>query len=209
MLLVVFKNYLRSSGFKSFLAGLLLTGLAGCASNGAWLNSDRIEQAFGSYGVEVLRSEPQRRVTSLYSTDDAVRTTRTYAIVEFPATPGSAYAREHAEIEAGGSIGATFRQAGWAIDKRHLFIGELEITAKYQQIGEMMGVALPETLATHEYLMIVSKDERSYTYATITEIHHPDYLSAGDLGTIYGEIIFDDSNRDSIEDFIGPPNPPK
>ena len=79
----------------------------------------------------------------------------------------------------------------------------------YSDIGELMRIDLPESLATHVYLLIVSKDERSFTYATITEIHHPDYLSSADLKTIYGEIIFDDSNRDSIHDFIGPPNPPK
>lgn len=191
------------------LATMLLVGLAGCASNNTWLNSDRIEEAFGNYGVEVLRSDSQRRESSLYSSESDFRTTRTYAVVEFPGNASRAYAREHALIEEGGSIGATFRQAGWAIDKRHLFIGELEIPADYEEIGKLMRINLPETLATHEYLMIVSSDERSFTYARIIEIHHPDYLSSADLKTIYGEIIFDDSNRDSIQDFIGPPNPPK
>ena len=79
----------------------------------------------------------------------------------------------------------------------------------YTNIGELMRISLPDSLATHVYLLIVRKDGRSFTYATITEIHHPDYLSAADLKAIYGEIIFDDSNRDNIHDFIGPPNPPK
>ena len=188
---------------------IILVGLSACAGSDALLNSDRIEQAYGSYGVDVLRNEDLRRESSLYSGAGDTKTTRTYAVVEYPVQPQSAYAREHALIVAGGSIGATFRQAGWAIDKRHLFIGELEIPVTYTDLSELMRISLPDSLATHVYVLIVTKDERSFTYATISEIHHPDYLSAADLKTIYGEIIFDDSNRDSIHDFIGPPNPPK
>ena len=66
-----------------------------------------------------------------------------------------------------------------------------------------MKIALPATLATHHYLFTVTRDERSWNYATITEIHHPQYLTVEDLHDLYGEILFDDSNRDSIRDFIG------
>lgn len=187
----------------------VICALAACAGRGQWLNSDRIERTFGSYGVDVLYSDSRRRISSLYSLTGSEKTTRTYAVVDFPATPRAEYAREHALIEAGQSIGKTFRDAGWSIDKQHLFIGELEIPATYVEIGELMRITLPATLATDVYLMIVSKDGRSFNYATITEIHHPDYLQADDLKRIYGEIIFDDSNRDSIHDFIGPPNPRK
>lgn len=69
-----------------------------------------------------------------------------------------------------------------------------------------MRIALPATLATHVYVFQVRKDGHTYNYATIVEIHHPEYLTATDLEDIYGEVIFDDSNRDSIHDFIGPPN---
>jgi len=184
-------------------------GLSACVSNDTTLNSDRIERTFGSYGVDVLRSDPGRRVSSLYSSTGTNRTTRTYAVVEFAGEPRSAYSREHALIEAGQSIGATFRDAGWSVDKQHLYIGEFEVPETYTNIGELMQIALPETLAAHVYLLNVSKDDRSFNYATITEIHHPVYLDAADLKEIYGEIIFDDSNRDSIHDFIGPPNLPK
>lgn len=194
---------------RMMLAILVLVGLSGCAGSSTWLNSERIEQVFGSYGVDVVWSEPLRRESSLYSYAGSSKTTRTYAVVEFQGEPRPAYADEHAIIEAGGSIGATFKRAGWVIEKRHLFIGALEIPDTYADIGELMRIALPKTLATHVYLLIVSKDGRSFTYATITEIHHPDYLSATDLRMVYGEIIFDDSNRDSIHDFIGPPNPLK
>ena len=133
------------------------------------------------------------------------KTTRTYAVVDFAGAPQSPFEREHTLIVDGASIGATFRSGGWQIDKQHLFIGELEIPETYVEIGTLMRLPLPKTLATHVYLLNIGKDDRTYQYATITEIHHPDYLSVDELQRIYGEIIFDDSNRDAIHDFIGPP----
>lgn len=206
---IVLKRIVTILSQHALLALVAVCSLTACAGSGSSLNSDRIERTFGSYGVDVLQSDAKRRVSSLYSTAGADKTTRTYAVVEFPGEPRNAYSREHALIEAGESIGATFRDAGWTIDKQHLFIGEFEVPETYTNIGDLMQITLPETLATHVYLLNVSKDERSFNYATITEIHHPAYLNAADLKELYGEIIFDDSSRDSIHDFIGPPNPPK
>jgi len=187
------------------MLGLALS-VAACASQETRpeLNSDRIRQTFGSYGVDVLANDENRRVSSLYSSAGSDKTTRTYAVVDFIEATKSKLGTEHALIEAGGSIGEVFRDAGWSIDKRHFFIGELFVPATYTEIGALMRVNLPEHLAADVYLFVVSKDDRSYNYATITEIHHPDYLSGADLKRIYGEILFDNSNRNSIADFIGP-----
>jgi len=185
-----------------FIAALIL---GACASAGSGLNSDMIRDTFGNYGVEVRSENDSRRTSSLYSSQGKFKTTRTYAIVEYAGKPRQAYAGEHEKILSGASIGATFRAAGWDIRKQHLFIGELEVPATYGSLAEMMEIALPQTLATHQYLFIISRDEISFNYATITEIHHPDFLTAIDLNERYGEILFDDSNRDSIHDFLGPP----
>ena len=192
----------RRSNLSCLLLSLLL---AACAGSSGRLNSDMIERRFGSYGVDVLEQTASRRVSSLYSGSGEQKTTRTYAVVEFVAPDRRAYAVEHAKITAGGSIGATFRSAGWQIDKQHIFIGELEVTPEYRSIADLMRIELPATLATHHYLFTVSRDERSWNYATITEIHHPQFLTADDLRELYGEILFDDSNRDNIRDFIGAP----
>lgn len=199
----------RLSGQHSFrlciMLGLALC-VAACASQetSPELNSDRIRQTFGSYGVDILANDKNRRVSSLYSSAGSDKTTRTYAVVDFIEATKSNVGTEHALIEAGGSIGEVFRDAGWSIDKRHFFIGEFFVPVTYAEIGALMRVNLPEHLAADVYLFVVSKNERSYNYATITEIHHPDYLSGADLKRIYGEILFDNSNRNSIGDFIGP-----
>ena len=189
--------------FPAALAFALL--LAACGGSGQWLNSDRIERRFGSYGVDVLKQDEGRRVASLYSGRGADKVTRTFAVTELTGRPRQAYAAEHAEIVAGSSIGATFRRRGWTVGKQHIFIGEIEASAEFQAIGTLMGIQLPAALATHHYLLTISRDGRTYNYATITEVHHPDYLDADQLESIYGEILFDDSLRDRLSDFIGPP----
>ena len=169
------------------------------------LNSERIQQTFGSYGVDVLSNDDKQRVSSLYSLDGSDKVTRTYAVVDFIDAATSALETEHALIISGQSIGEVFRKAGWTIEKRHQFIGDFDVPAAYTQIGRLMRVDLPQKLAADVYFFVVRRNSRSYTYAIITEIQHPDYLSAADLKRIYGEILFDNSNRSGIEDFIGPP----
>jgi hypothetical protein len=196
----------RSTGRPWFGLLALLALLAACASGSATLNSDLIEARFGSFGVEVISEDERRRVSSLYSLTNDVRVTRTWAVVEYLGRPGAAIAREHAEIVAGGSIGKTFGDAGWSIRKQNLYVGELELPPAYSEIGEHMQVDLPANVVVHQYLFIVSRDDRSYNYARITEVHHPAFLSADEIERQYGEVVFDDSNRDSIHDFLGPPS---
>lgn len=192
---------IRSNAICLLFASLL----AACAASSGRLNSDMIERRFGSYGVDILEQTAERRISSLYSGSAEDRTMRTFAVVDFVAPDRRAYAEEHATILAGGSIGETFRRAGWTIDKQHIFIGELEIPGDYRVIGERMKIALPATLATHHYLFTVTREERSWNYALITEIHHPQHLTADSLRELYGEILFDDSDRDNVQDFIGAP----
>ncbi len=74
------------------------------------LNSERIERVFGSYGLEVLESDGQIRLSSLYSLEGRRRVCRTFAMVLFPAEIDPRIAAEQAEIAAGGSIGAVFKK---------------------------------------------------------------------------------------------------
>jgi hypothetical protein len=93
-----------------FAAACVLAALAAAAQQPIreLLNSERIQQAFGSYGVEVLATNDRLRLTNLYSVDAGTRTCRTFAVVRFPPVIDSAVATEHAAITNGGSIGAVF-----------------------------------------------------------------------------------------------------
>jgi hypothetical protein len=178
--------------------------LLGCGSQEPLLNSERIEETFGSYGVDILQSNEDGRVSSLYSMSGDDKITRTFAVVKFSGPVRRAFADEHAQVVAGQSLGAVFKSAGWEIGKVSYFVGEMEIPAKYSLLTELMQIGLPQFLAAHVYQFVIRKDGRSFDYATIAELHHPDYLSADDLEAVYGEIIFDDSDRTTVDDYIDP-----
>lgn len=150
----------------------------------AQLNSERIEQRFGSYGIEVLSSANTLRVANLYSTEGEDRVCRTFAVTRYPDPVDSAYAAEHREILAGGSIGAVFAARGWQVSRRHLWFGEVPPSA---YVLALMGDAPPVPLAAHLFELVVTRDGESFTYATIAEVHHADYLVLRDLSVIFGD----------------------
>lgn len=147
------------------------------------LNSERIERAFGSYGVEVLEADRKVRVSNLYSVDASGRVCRTFAVVRYPRAPDKRLAPENAAITNGASIGATFAAAGWRVGKSHLYIGELPAG---QRVATLMGIAEGTPLALDIYVLEVSKDGTEIEYAAIGELHHPDYLKPADLTVLYG-----------------------
>lgn len=148
------------------------------------LNSERIEQAFGSYGIEVLSSTPELRVSNLYSTQGGRRVCRTFAVVVYPHGVDEGLLAEHAAILDGGSIGATFAASGWRVRKDHRYFGEIASTPKLESL---MGGIEPTRLAVHVYGLSVAKDDADTEYASIVEVHHPDYLGLAELRAIYGD----------------------
>ncbi len=149
----------------------------------AALNSERIAARFGNYGIEVLASDARERVSNLYSEANGERTCRTFAVVRYPAAIDPALAEEHAEIVRGGSIGAVFAAHGWQVLKTNLRYFELDAPAR---VASLMRVATGTRLAAHAYELDVAKDGRTFEYALLVEIHHPDYLKRDDLIAIYG-----------------------
>ena len=149
------------------------------------LNSERIEQRFGSYGVAVLSTDPHTRVSSLYSDDPTSGTAicRTFAVVRYPDTLDPRLAPAHAEILAGGSIGAVLSAHGWRVQKTHVGYDE---TAATERLAALMRVAPGVRLARHAYVLDVQKAGETLAYAALVEIHHPDYLRVADLPATYG-----------------------
>lgn len=148
----------------------------------ALLNSERIEKRFGSYGIDVLENDAQVRVSSLYSGAGADKTTRTFAVVSYPDRLAPALESAHRSIVAGGSIGAVFKADGWQVTKTHSYFGQLAAT---DELAARMRIPKGTQLAVDVYVLHVTKSGRTYDYATIVEIHHPDYLRLDDLVRIY------------------------
>lgn len=168
---------------------VIAAALSACALEPEVLNSDRIEQRFGSYGIEVLSHESGVRRSSLYSLDGAAQICRTYAVVRFVDESTPRVAEAHADVLAGQSIGSTFRSSGWQIAKVTLHVGSLPLNDPEHAIGKLMHLENSAELAVHAYQLVLEKEEQRIDYATIVETHHPDYLSVAELESLYAANI--------------------
>lgn len=166
-------------------AVVLAAALSACAVQPEILNSERIEQRFGSYDVDVIEQDSSVRRSNLYSTNGSVTTCRTYAVVKFVDSDMKDVTAAHSGVLAGESIGATFRTAGWLIEKETFYVGEIQRVDPLHPIGRLMRLDTPASLGLHAYRLVLSKDSRSIQYATIVETHHPDYLVQADLLELY------------------------
>ncbi len=176
-------------------ASLIIVAQSQPSADRELLNSERIESVFGNYGLELLRSTPALRVSNLFSTHDGGRICRTFAMAVYPADVDAAIAAEHAAILDGGSIGSTFVDNGWRVVKTHRYVGQIDSTPN---LDALMGGIVPTRLAVHVYTLGVTNGEHEIDYATMAEVHHPDYLSADAVREVYGIAGLPDSDR-SIE----------
>jgi hypothetical protein len=168
-----------------FPPSVIAAALSACATESVILNSERIEKRFGSYGIEVLASEAGLRRSSLFSFDGDTATCRTYALVEFAEHLDDRYDDAHAKILAGDSIGETFRENGWDIQKNTLCIGTVRLPERSTEIGALMRLTGAHDLAVHVYQLMLVRDVVALEYATIMEVHHPEYLTAPDLRDVF------------------------
>ena len=164
---------------------ILAAALSACAQQPELLNSERIENQFGNYQIVVLGQDAGVRRSSLYSVRGGVDTCRTYAVVQFADADVAAIEEAHQGVLAGQSIGTTFKDSGWSIRKDTLHIGKLAMTDSQHQIGQLMRLDHGIDLAVHIYRMTIEKSDLSIQYATIVEIHHPDYMTEAALLELY------------------------
>ena len=168
-----------------FPPSVLAAALSACATESVILNSERIEQRFGSYGIEVLASEAGLRRSSLFSYDGDSATCRTYAVVQFAEQHDERYDNAHSKVLAGDSIGATFKEDGWGIRKDSMYIGSIRLPQSSTEVGELMRLTGAHDLALHVYRLVLVRESAAFDYATILEVHHPEYLSEQDLRGLF------------------------
>lgn len=156
------------------------------------LNSERIEQRFGSYGIELLNQTETVRVANLYSLDEGVTVTRTFAVTRHADSIDARLRQAHERILAGASIGATLADAGWTVERRHLWMGDLPATSG---ISALMRIDGPTRLGVHIFDLEISRESERMVYATIAEIHHPDYLDHADIERLFGPAAGESDER--------------
>ena len=164
---------------------VVAAALDACAHESERLNSERISEHFGSYGIDVVSTEPGLRHSNLYSSEGGVHTCRTYAVVRFVDEPDALIDAEHEQILAGQSIGAIFKASGWKIFKETLHIGTARIDDATHPVATLMCLQTGADVAMHVYHLMLKKHDRAIDYATLIELHHPDYLRYGDLLDLY------------------------
>ena len=160
---------------------VVAAALDACAHESERLNSERIAERFGSYGIDVLGNEPGLRRSNLYSSESGVQTCRTYAVVRFVDEPDAVIDAEHAQILAGQSIGAIFKASGWTIVKETLHIGTVALDDTAHPVASLMRLDCGTDVAMHVYRLLLEKRQQAIDYATLIEMHHPDYLGRSDL----------------------------
>ena len=180
---------------------VVAAALDACAHESERLNSERIAERFGSYGIEVLSDEPGLRRSNLYSSENAVQTCRTYAVVRFVDEPDAVIDAEHAQILAGQSIGAIFKASGWTIVKETLHIGTAALDDAGHPVAALMRLVHSTVVAMHVYRLPLEKRQQAIEYATLIEMHHPDYLDRSDLLKLFSVDAPTSLRPQQIEDY--------
>ena len=165
------------------------SSLSAVGSGDEILNSERIESAFGSFGIDVLSADGDLRVSNLFSEERGERTCRTLAVVSYSTRVHPAVAEAHALIVGGRPIGETFEASGWSIEKHHRYFGEIGEVHNRPRVARLMRLETPASAAVHVYVFVVSRGGQTIEYATIAEVHHPAYLSLNDLESLYGDEV--------------------
>ena len=181
---------------------VLAAALSACVLEPELLNSERIEERFGNYGIEVLSQDGKLRRSNLFSTHAGSRICRTYAVVQFMDSPPLEIQASHQAVLAGRSLGSTFRDAGWAIGKDSLFVGGFSLTNPDSEILRLMRLAPGARLAMHAYRLVLERESESVHYATIIEVHHPDYLGLDELRELYDVAATDEADERVVAAFV-------
>lgn len=177
---------------------VLVAALHACVVEPELLNSERIEAEFGSFGIEILSYRNNVRRSSLYSKHDGVAIGRTYAVVQFAVPAVAAVADEHEKVLDGASLGATFKAAGYTILKQTYYIGSVVPGRDPHDIAALMQLDAALPLAMHVYKLVLKKQQQVIEYATIIEVHHPEYMSADRLYELYAPEPPPDVGDDAI-----------
>ena len=164
------------------------------------LNSERIEARYGSYHIDVIANYGLTRQSALSSGIGDERVCRTFALTQFSEDVGSVTTQD--AIAEGASIGAALQRDGWNILKSTIHVGSITIADETHPVVERMRVEPPVTLALHIYKLAIEKDGDVLDYATISEMHHPDYLSEDEIRSSFAIEDRRDAKPPQVDELI-------
>lgn len=147
------------------------------------LNSARIQEKFGSFGVEVLAQDSNKglRLSNLYSLEKGQKIARTIALTQYAANIPEELKAAHEQIIAGGSIGSTLNKHGFEVKKEFFFQGIVtDMPAKTEELMQVQD----KNFASIAYDVVVSLGDQKYTYCSIAEVYSPEFLTMIELNQI-------------------------
>lgn len=116
------------------------------------------------------------------------RITRTLAISEFAGDLPEALQAAYQAIRGGASMGATLEAAGWRVDKRQRYLGEVPVSTNLHCLSDLPADS-PQQWAVQVYDLWVLRDDAEVRFALLAELHDPRYLTLQDLQRIYSAMI--------------------
>jgi hypothetical protein len=89
------------------------------------------------------------------------------------------------------------------LEKHHLYFGEIEIPERLFNASAQVRYDQKIRSAIHVYTLVVKKQGCEFEYASIAEIHHPEFLQIDELVKIYGPLFpGSGDDRDRLHGFL-------
>jgi hypothetical protein len=115
------------------------------------------------------------------------RITRTLAISEFASDLPESLQAPYQAIHDGASMGATLEAAGWQVDKRLRYLGEVPASTTFRCMSGLPADS-PQVMAVQVYDLWVLRDGQKVRFSLLAELHDPRYLTLQDLQRIYPDM---------------------
>jgi hypothetical protein len=158
-----------------------LPSFEGFPTKDSVLHTDRLEEKYGVITPEVARHDAEVREAYL---NDPEGICRTYALTFFDQAERNSWSEEllaiDAEIQAGGSIGKTFKNHGYEIRKNVVGVYSLKIPTWLGQRFKSASKGFAADMAKARLTEFYAKkpDVRPAIYGTVVEVYTPDFRPA-------------------------------
>ncbi|MBW3003231.1 hypothetical protein KY328_00015 [Candidatus Woesearchaeota archaeon] len=146
------------------------------------LHQDVLEERYGPVKAKVLRHDDRMRESHLVDGQDV---SRTYALTFFPKCLDSELRKIDKEIQAGGTIGRTFRRHGYGIRKNVI---DVYIMSLPQWLMADFQHSTPFAKCRWSEFLAKNPDSDPKIYGSVLEVYSPDFrppiLNAYDISQI-------------------------
>lgn len=162
------------------------------------LHTDLLERQYGPVHIEVRKHDDVLRIVDI---SDGNNVCRTHAVTWLSAENyprESEFGMASAEIKAGTSLGKTFRDHGFEIEKKLITQGMIQIPEWLERIFQIEG--RQASFRIYDFIAIDGNGVQ-YFYGVVCEIDSPDFL--GESKSNQDGLIKDESHNNLEEKYLG------